>query len=43
MDSVSNTRHRSQLIAFTLPMVLFAVLLPSGGWIRQPNGPFWLA
>jgi CAAX prenyl protease-like protein len=43
MDSISNDRARSKLLAYTVPMGLFVGLLALVSLIKQPGAPFWLA
>ncbi len=43
MDSADNKFFTRKLAAFTLPMVVFLVLLALGGALRKIGGAFWLA
>jgi len=43
MDSVSNPRARSKLLAYVLPMAAFLGFLGFGSVLKNPSGAFWLA
>jgi uncharacterized protein len=42
MDSQDNKLFKRKLVAFTLPMALFLVLLALGSVLRKVGGAFWL-